>query len=173
MKVAIFGSSYVKRASYFADFAMPFEVEWFGVGGMTASQPCPNLIFKMARYSPDIVVVCLGGNDISSGAEPSTVIDCLTSLFHRIRDFAPRQPDIFFTEIVSRGKFRSSLQREEFDGKRRTVNNKMKKILGRTFIRIDVRFPRHYLPDEIHFNDAGTVIFLLSISKTVKSRSLV
>ncbi|XP_065932795.1 uncharacterized protein [Magallana gigas] len=153
------------------DFAMPFEVEWFGVGGMTASQPCPNLIFKMARYSPDIVVVCLGGNDISSGAEPSTVIDCLTSLFHRIRDFAPRQPDIFFTEIVSRGKFRSSLQREEFDGKRRTVNNKMKKILGRTFIRIDVRFPRHYLPDGIHFNDAGTVIFLLSISKTVKSRS--
>lgn len=150
---------------------MPFEVEWFGVGGMTASQPCPNLIFKMARYSPDIVVVCLGGNDISSGAEPSTVIDCLTSLFHRIRDFAPRQPDIFFTEIVSRGKFRSSLQREEFDGKRRTVNNKMKKILGRTFIRIDVRFPRHYLPDGIHFNDAGTVIFLLSISKTVKSRS--
>lgn len=172
MKVAIFGSSYVKRASYFADFAMPFEVEWFGVGGMTASQPCPNLISKMARYSPDIVVVCLGGNDISSGAEPSTVIDCLTSLFHRIRDFAPRQPDIFFTEIVSRGKFRSSLQREEFDGKRRTVNNKMKKILGRTFIRIDVRFPRHYLPDEIRFNDAGTVIFLLSISKTVKSRSL-
>uniref|UniRef100_A0A8W8JAM3 SGNH hydrolase-type esterase domain-containing protein n=1 Tax=Magallana gigas TaxID=29159 RepID=A0A8W8JAM3_MAGGI len=122
--------------------------------------------------SPDIVVVCLGGNDLSSGAETSTVIDCLTSLFHRIRDFAPRQPNIFFTEIVSRGKFRSSLQREEFDGKRRTVNNKMKKILGRTFIRIDVRFPRHYLPDEIHFNDAGTVIFLLSISKTVKSRSL-
>uniref|UniRef100_A0A8W8LYR6 Uncharacterized protein n=1 Tax=Magallana gigas TaxID=29159 RepID=A0A8W8LYR6_MAGGI len=92
-------------------------------------------------------------------------------LFHRIRDFAPRQPDIFFSEIVSRGKFRSSLQREEFDGKRRTVNNKMKKILGRTFIRIDVRFPRHYLPDEIHLHDAGTVIFLLSISKTVKSRS--
>lgn len=172
MKVAIFGSSYVKRASYFADFAMPFEVEWFGVGGMTASQPCPNLIFKMARYRTDIVVVCLGGNGISSGAEPSTVIDCLTSLFHRIKDFAPRQPDIFFTEIVSRGKFRSSLQREEFDGKRRTVNNKMKKILGRTFIRIDVGFPRHYLPDEIHFNDAGTVIFLLSISKTVKSRYL-
>uniref|UniRef100_K1PSK6 Uncharacterized protein n=1 Tax=Magallana gigas TaxID=29159 RepID=K1PSK6_MAGGI len=90
MKVAIFGSSYVKRASYFADFAMPFVVEWFGVGGMTASQPCPNLISKMARYSPDIVVVCLGGgggNDLSSGAEPSTVIDCLTSLFHRTRYF--------------------------------------------------------------------------------------
>lgn len=172
MRVAIFGSSYVKRASYFADFAMPFEVEWFGVGGMTASQPCPNLISKMVRYSPDIVVICLGGNDLSSGVEPSTVVDCLTSLFTRIRDFTPRQPEIFFTEIVSRGKFRSSLHQEEFDAKRRTVNNKMKKILGRTFIRIDVRFPRHYLLDAIHFNDAGTVIFLLSISKTVKSRSL-
>lgn len=72
-----------------------------------------------------------------------------------------RKSEIFFTEIVSRGKFRSSLHREEFDAKRRTVNNKMKKILGRTFIRIDVRFPRHYLPDAIHFNDAGTVIYLL------------
>lgn len=60
MKVAIFGSSYVKRASYFADFAMPFEVEWFGVDGMTASQPCPNIISKMARYSPDIVVFFWG-----------------------------------------------------------------------------------------------------------------
>ncbi|XP_062598777.1 uncharacterized protein LOC134260208 [Saccostrea cucullata] len=173
MRVAIFGSSYVKRASSFTDFVMPFEVGWFGVGGMTASQPCPNIISKMLRYNPDIVVVCLGGNDISSGAEASTVIDCLTSLFDQIKVLSPscRQPEIFFSEIVSRGKFRFPLQREEFDARRRTVNNKMKKILGRTYIRIDVKFPRHYLPDEIHFNEAGTVLFLLSKSKTIKSHS--
>ncbi|XP_061178494.1 uncharacterized protein LOC133187150 [Saccostrea echinata] len=171
MRVALFGSSYVKRASNFTDFVMPFEVGWFGVGGMTASQPCPNLISKMLRYRPDIIVVCLGGNDISSGAEPSTVIGCLTSLFHQIKVLSPRQPEIFFTEIVSRGKFRISMQREEFDARRRTVNNKMKKILGRTYIRIDVKLPRHYLPDETHFNEAGMVLFMLSISKAVKSRS--
>ncbi len=58
MRVAIFG--YVKRAFHFAAIAMPFEVEveWFDVGGMTTSQPCPNLISRMVRYSPDIVVVC-------------------------------------------------------------------------------------------------------------------
>lgn len=89
MRVAMFGSSYVKRASYFDDFVMPFEVEWFGVDDMTASQPCPSLISKMMRYSPDIVVVRLGGNDLCSGTEPSTFTDCLTSLFHKLRDFTP------------------------------------------------------------------------------------
>lgn len=35
----------------------------------------------------------------------------------QMRDFTPRQPKIFFTEIVSRGRCRFSLQREKFDAK--------------------------------------------------------
>lgn len=83
MKVAIFGSSYVKRASNFADFVGPFEGGRFGIGWNTASDPCLNLISKILRYSTDIVVVCLRGNKISRGVEPPTVIYCLTRLFRR------------------------------------------------------------------------------------------
>lgn len=46
MKVAIFGSSYVKRGS---NFVMPFEIKWFGIGWMTTFEPCPNLISNMLR----------------------------------------------------------------------------------------------------------------------------
>lgn len=55
----MFGSSYVKRASNFADVVMPFEVEWFLIDGMTVFEICSNLIFKVLRYNSDIVVVSL------------------------------------------------------------------------------------------------------------------
>lgn len=53
MKVTIFGSPYLKQASNFADFAMPFEVGWFEIGWMITFEPFPNFIS--------------GGNDIFSG----------------------------------------------------------------------------------------------------------
>lgn len=111
MKVAIFGSSYVKRASNFADFVGPFEGGRFGIGWNTASDPCLNLISKILRYSTDIVVVCLRGNKISRGVEPPIVIYCLTRLFQKTKALSSRQPEIFFSEIVSRGKFRIPLHR--------------------------------------------------------------
>lgn len=111
MKVTIFGSSYVKRASNFADFVGPFEGGRFGIGWNTASDPCLNLISKILRYSTDIVVVCLRGNKISRGVEPPTVIYCLTRFFQKTKALSSRQPEIFFSEIVSRGKFRIPLHR--------------------------------------------------------------
>lgn len=107
MKVAIFGSSYVKRASNFADFVRPL----FGIGWNTASDPCLYLTSKILIYSTDIVVVCLGGNKISRGVEPPTFVYCPTRLFQKIKALSPRQPEIFFSEIVSRGKFRIPLHR--------------------------------------------------------------
>lgn len=128
-------------------------------------------------YLQDVVIQLghrcrwLRGNNVSRETELPTVIDCLTRLFLlKICALSSRQPKLFFLEIVSiaRGKFRKPL-----DDRNLTPNRGQSIIfykLGRTYIRIDVKFPRHYFQDEIHFNEASTILSLMSISKKVNSR---
>lgn len=122
-------------------------------------------ISKMLWYNSDIVVVGLGGTTFPvKPIRPQSLIVWHGFSPQKIRALSSRQPKLFFSDIVSiaRGKFRKPL-----DDRNLTPNRGQSIIfykLGRTYIRIDVKFPRHY------FNEARTILSLMSISKKVNSR---
>ncbi|XP_052820700.1 uncharacterized protein LOC128246513 [Mya arenaria] len=75
-KVAIFGDSHVWRLGAFCneDLKVPMEVRFFGAGGMKASKPKPGPLKQVKMYGADLVVVSLGGKDITTTSVPKDIV---------------------------------------------------------------------------------------------------
>ncbi|KAH3695256.1 hypothetical protein DPMN_082713 [Dreissena polymorpha] len=68
-KVVLFGDSYIKRLRFFCDerkgLHVPYNVKWYGQGGLRTDRMNTDLYGKMLKEKGNIVIVAVGGNDIT------------------------------------------------------------------------------------------------------------
>lgn len=156
-RIAVFGSSYVVRVGkcWQHDFG---GVIFFGQGGMTAgslftSPRYRRCLDELVAFRPNIVYVCLGGNDISSRSSPGKIVYDILKIYNFLSSCGVRT--ILIQSIVPRGSFRGELTGHIFDKQRRSVNTRLKTILKESFLEFGISFPNNYLSDLVHFNADG------------------
>ncbi|XP_052786010.1 uncharacterized protein LOC128221442 [Mya arenaria] len=155
-KVAIFGDSHVWRLDAFCneDLKVPMEVRFFGAGGMKASKPKPGLLKQVKMYGADLVVVSLGGNDITTTSVPK---DIVAAVLHIAQDFIDSGVStILVLEIGERGAFRDGLGYRSFASQRARINQLLGKRELVEVLRLPhIRFPAEFMRDKVHLNEKG------------------
>ncbi|XP_069121492.1 uncharacterized protein [Argopecten irradians] len=164
-KLAVFGSSYVTRLERYChgDLKVPGTVRFFGKGGMRLDSIPSHLLQDLIEYRPDVVVVQLGGNDISATSSPNEIFQRLQTLQTDLLRAGIQK--IYFAEILRRGNFTKSpgLTQTSFNKQWNKINRLTQTKLN--FIRIHVKFPDHYLHDLVHLNDTGLQTQFLSVRR--------
>ncbi|WAR15274.1 hypothetical protein MAR_005379 [Mya arenaria] len=104
---------------------VPMEVRFFGAGGMKASKPKPGLLKQVKMYGADLVVVSLGGNDITTTSVPKDIVAAVLDIAQDFLDSGVST--ILVLEIGERGAFRDGLGYRSFASQRARINQ----LLGR------------------------------------------
>ncbi|XP_033730279.1 uncharacterized protein LOC117319617 [Pecten maximus] len=154
-KFAVFGSSYVTRLERYChgDLKVPGTVRFFGKGGMRSDSIPRQLLRDLIEYNPDVVLIQLGGNDISATSSPNDIFQRLLTLQVDLHHAGIQE--VYFTEIVRRGNFDKSpgLTATSFEKQRKKINRLL--LTRPRYIKIRVNFPEDYDRDQVHFNDSG------------------
>ncbi|WAR29314.1 hypothetical protein MAR_002882 [Mya arenaria] len=127
---------------------VPMEVRFFGAGGMKASKPKPGLLKQVKMYGADLVVVSLGGNDITTTSVPK---DIVAAVLHIAQDFIDSGVStILVLEIGERGAFRDGLGYRSFASQRARINQLLGKRELVEVLRLPhIRFPAEFMRDKL------------------------
>lgn len=153
-RLAIFGDSYVSRLERYCNGNLTNSgiCRFFGKAGMSTTKKFRETFEQMLRFQPDVVFINLDGNDLSASSSVEAVVNRLKRIFDQLRQSGVRQ--IFVASIIERGSFWAStgLTRQKFNKIRRSINNKLRQLLGPDFIDMGkkMRYPRHYDEDLVH-----------------------
>ncbi|KAK3107288.1 hypothetical protein FSP39_011166 [Pinctada imbricata] len=132
-RIALFGSSYIRRLDEFCggDLGIPHTVKFFGKGGMTAGHPHFFLKSQVLHFQPDIVFICLGGNDISATSSPCEIVRNIKTLVNELISTGVRR--VLVSEVLERGDFTKApgLTKDSFDKQRKKINQMLKSKLGK------------------------------------------
>ncbi|KAH3805537.1 hypothetical protein DPMN_133841 [Dreissena polymorpha] len=140
-KVVLFGDSYIKRLCFFCDerkgLHMPYNVKWYSQGGLRTDRMNTDLYGKMLKEKGDIVIVAVGGNDITPTSQPKEIVRRITEIVNDISRNGCEH--VYITEILTRGNFSKcpGLQKIVFDRQRIKIN----KCLAKTFKNNLLKFP--------------------------------
>ena len=169
-KIALLGDSYVTRLEKFClgDLKVPGDVRFFGVGGMKLENYAQALE-SVKLFHPDAVFINLGGNSISPKTEPSQLAEQLVNIVTELKVIGVKK--VFLAEIKERGRFKpDKLDKKCFDAQRTKINKILRKRFGNDFIVFqDIKYPRDYAADLVHFNDRGTQKFFYSVRRVLFS----
>ncbi|XP_052770941.1 uncharacterized protein LOC128210628 [Mya arenaria] len=151
-KVAIFGDSHVWRLDAFCneDLKVPMEVRFFGAGGMKASKPKPGLLKQVKMYGADLVVVSLGGNDITTTSVPKDIVAAVLDIAQDFLDSGVST--ILVLEIGERGAFRDGLGYRSFASQRARINQllgKRERELVEVLRLPHIRLPAEFMRDKV------------------------
>ncbi|KAH3895085.1 hypothetical protein DPMN_019245 [Dreissena polymorpha] len=154
-KVVLFGDNYIKRLCCFCDerkgLHVPYNVKWYGQGGLRTDRMNTDLYGKMLKEKGDIVIVAVGGNDITPTSQPKEIVRRITEIVNDISRNGCEH--VYITEILTRGNFSKcpGLQKIVFDRQRIKINKCLAKTFKNNLLKFpDIKFPADYAKDLVH-----------------------
>ena len=151
---ALFGDSYIKRLRDYCndDLAVPGHVFFYGKGGLRTDRMVNSLWKRCLRREPDVCIINIGGNDITTTSEPEDIYQRIVKLVDQL--YRRRHvKSVYVAEIQTRGNFRDGLKKDEFDRQRLIINELLKERYGRCFVEFkDVVYPTDYDDDLVHMD---------------------
>ena len=107
-RIAIFGSSYVVRFEKYCggDMKVPGHVEFFGHDRMCTTSIPGQLFESLIDFRPELVILWLGGNDISHDSSPRMIYERLCSIALELKLHGVKK--VFVCEVIERGCFEKS-----------------------------------------------------------------
>ena len=146
-------------------------MQFFGLGGMTAERYDVTLMEQLKSYKPHYVFLNISGNDIRHDSSPKEISRWTKEVIDDIRKCGVRK--IFFVVIIERGKFRDrNLTKKSFNAQRSKVNKLVSKMDGVGFVPVKFNFPKEYLKDKVHLNEAGYYKFVMRLRHVMTSLHL-
>ncbi|XP_052778757.1 uncharacterized protein LOC128216226 [Mya arenaria] len=146
------------------------ETIWLGVPGLTCAKVTGRLLTEATRRKPDVVILHIGGNDLSSLHLPTVVVANILAIRQQLLQHGAKR--VMVTEIPPRRlTFKRDQTRFTTDEKMChqeavvKANTTLREQLGLDFIRITkkIRFPRHYGRDGVHLKPAGNQALFYSV----------
>ncbi|XP_016298678.1 uncharacterized protein LOC107655626 [Sinocyclocheilus anshuiensis] len=143
------------------------RIWWKGVQGMTWQQLVPLLLQRKDNWpKPDVLIIHLGGNDISTTA-PEAFIETVKKDMSSLKSIFPKCL-LVWSSILSRQSWRGTEASKEMDIIRMAINKSICKImteLGGSALRHGNIMPSSglYRPDGIHLSGNGIDIFNLNL----------
>ncbi|XP_039546495.1 uncharacterized protein si:dkeyp-121d4.3 isoform X2 [Pimephales promelas] len=143
------------------------RVCWKGVQGMTWQQLVPLLLQLKDNWpKPDVLIIHLGGNDIST-TSPEAFISTVKKDMTSLKSIFP-QCLLVWSSILYRQSWRGTEDSKEMDVIRMTINdcvqNMMLGLSGTSLSHSNISpFLGHYRPDGVHLSGKGIDIFNLNL----------
>ncbi|XP_065107457.1 uncharacterized protein [Paramisgurnus dabryanus] len=143
------------------------RIWWKGVQGMTWKQLLPLLLQLKDNWpKPDLLIVHLGGNDISATA-PETFIETVQKDLTSLKSIFPKCL-LVWSDILARQSWRDRGDNKEMDIIRMAVNDSIHNILsklGGSAVLHDNIKPQLglYRPDGVHLSGKGIDTFNLNL----------
>lgn len=143
------------------------RIWWKGIQGMTWQQLIPLLLQHKDNWpKPDVLIIHLGGNDISTTA-PETFIETVKKDISSLKSIFPKCR-LVWSSILSRQSWRGTEDSKEMDIIRIAVNDSIYKImkeLGGYAIKHHNIKPSSgvYRTDGIHLSGKGIDVFNLNL----------
>ena len=177
-KIALFGDSYISRLERYCEgvLKVPGEIKFFGKGGMRVDQLYCGSRFRtyldgLISFGPDIVFICIGGNDIEVDTAPADIARGIEELIETLRKSGVKT--ILVHEIGTRGHLRGGLTKEIFDSKRKSINKKLKQIPMASLIRFPkITYPSGFSDDLVHYNQRGMQHFYHGVRRVLLSMKI-
>ncbi|OWF36106.1 hypothetical protein KP79_PYT08466 [Mizuhopecten yessoensis] len=119
---------------------VPGTARFFGKGGMRADSISRHLLVDLTAYNPDILVIQLGGNDISATSSPNYIFQTLIRLQMDLYNAGIKE--VYFAGIVPRGHFGKSpgLTATSFEKQRNKINQLMMTRLNYIKLRVKLYY---------------------------------
>lgn len=164
MKFSIFGDSYVTHLQTFTAGRVDVpRCRFFGKSGMSTQRKFKDCFDDLQKYRPDVVFINLGGNDITKRTVANHLKNRILDIVDKLYLSGVRK--VFVASIIERGSFPrfTGLTRSKFNKIRRSVNRKLRKELGPSFIDVaqKIKYPRHYDGDLVHPGSREGGLYLL------------
>ncbi|XP_054874839.1 uncharacterized protein si:dkeyp-121d4.3 isoform X2 [Amphiprion ocellaris] len=145
------------------------SIWWKGTQGMTWSQLLPQLHqLKVTWPNPDVLIVHLGGNDLSTDS-PTDLLASVRKDLTSMRSIFPRCV-LVWSNILPRRVWRHSVDNHEVDLVRTTVNRRIQNIVselgGASLSHDNIRCGTNtglYRPDGVHLSPKGIDVFNLNL----------
>ena len=179
MKALVLGHSFVRRLRDWMrdnDREMSrgsLDVHLHGVGGRTVRQVYDLDLKRVERIHPDVILLQLGGNDISSCTSASDVLVRLERLITVLRQKCP-DSTIIVASIFCRRRPRG-LSSRSYDRKKKRVNKFLLRKFGafeqgKTVFFFSHRFfkEKYFHRDGVHLNNSGNRRFFHSILSALR-----
>lgn len=134
--IVLLGSSYISRLERYTGgmFKVPGFVRFLGKGGMRTDTVPDCFMQCIAEIKPDIVIIHLGGNDITCESNATDIARSLLKLHDTILENGAKE--VFVGEIITREPSQRhcpGLTKALFDVQRRKINTTIKKKLGKNY----------------------------------------
>ena len=160
-RIAIFGSSYVVRFEKYCDgdIKVPGHVEFFGHGGMCTTSIPGELFESLIDFRPELVILWLGGNDISHDSSPRMIYERLCNIALELKLHGVKK--VFVCEVIERGCFEKSkssglLTAVSFNRQRKKINSLLASSSDVSVLRMNkIKYDTDYNTDLVHLNDSG------------------
>ena len=169
-RFAVFGDSYVKREWAFCKHRLPYNVRFFGRGGMELLRIPSEDWKRLMDYKPDVVLLHLGGNDIYEA--PKTKYSQAKVLFdemvRRIRALEKAGVKVLVGQVLDRADFAlRGVSPEVFGVVRKGLNRRLRDLLKHNFVFFRVHLwsrsgdlNYHYdQRDGVHLSEAGMACY--------------
>ena len=178
MKYAVFGDSYVARLGRSdLPLCLPGEVRFFGRGGMRAGHVPNEEGRQLSLYSPDYVVLHLGGNDLSMESVPRAVGDMILSMVEELLSSGVR--GVLVCQVVPRACVSRSpgLTIDSYERQRKSLNQILHRALGPSYVPLhfravgkDGKLHQDYATNRVHFSERGLVKYRKTLKRAFLQR---
>lgn len=143
------------------------RVYWKGMQGMTWQQLVPLLLQLKDNWpKPDVLIIHLGGNDITTTA-PEAFISTVKKDMTSLKSIFP-QCLLVWSSILSRQSWRGTEDSKEMDIIRMAINDSIQEMMpglsGTALSHSNIQpYLGHYRPDGVHLSGKGIDIFNLNL----------
>lgn len=144
---------------------VPAETRFFGFEDMKATGYNEGLFRQLLDYKPDVTIILLGANDISTVSVPRDIAGSISDMKHRLE----QNSYVFYVPIFERGNSGEiGLTKAIFNAQRKKINKILSKEMPCVNVK-DVRLYKHYLDDKVHLNKSGEIKLFHSVRRTICS----
>jgi hypothetical protein len=121
---------------------------------MTASHYDTGLLNELLAFEPNVVLLSIGGNDLNSTSKPSSVYQKIASFGEFLKENGVST--VYVVKICERGLFEpdSEMTKRSFNAQRRKINTLLDKNNELCTVDLNMRFPRDYDEDKVHFSQS-------------------
>ena len=171
MKVTVLGHSYVRDLAGYSNSilrisdSLIFEIQYIYVPGARFQTfiDRPHLIQQAAQYNPDIVIVLLGGNDISENVPLTNIREICSKFYSLLNSYLTNkfvisvQVEPRYLTRVNRHGTPAAQEYQRLSGyfnfwlKKQKFKNRLVCVCGPNRL----SDPKLYKPDGIHLNQLG------------------
>mgnify|MGYP003333397523 CR=1 FL=1 len=138
-----------------------FDADHEGIGGLEADQLLGNLNDVLPNIDkPDMILLCIGGNDLLAEEPVQGVIDTIALILERINQFD--ENIVVFIEQIAPGN--NELMTDEFQAAILEFNEKIALLASswvgsQNIYSVDMftGFTEDLLADEVHYNEEGAI----------------